>query len=59
VVDETPIGRIFKQQMAGGPKWVWLLQMAPVPPPNEGVADTLDEARAALAKRYREVRRGK
>jgi hypothetical protein len=51
----TPIGRIFKQQMAAGPKWVWFLQVAPVPPPNESVADTLDEARAALAKRYQEV----
>ena len=56
VVDETPIGRIFKQQMAAGPKWVWFLQVVPVPRPNEGVADTLDEARAALAKRYGEAR---
>src|SRR5260370_5506418 len=57
VVDETQIGRIFNQQMAAGPKWVWFLQVAPVSPPNEGVADTLDEAKAALAKRYEEVKR--
>jgi hypothetical protein len=30
-----------------------------VPPPNQGMTDTLDEAKAALAKRYAEVKRGK
>ena len=31
----------------------------PIPPPNQGMADTLDEAQAAFKKRYEEVRRGK
>jgi hypothetical protein len=28
------------------------------PPPNKGIADTLDEAKAALAKRFEEVKQG-
>ena|SRR6266481_6557088 len=56
MVDETPIGRIFKQQMAAGPKWVWFLQVAPVPPPNEGVADTLEHFSIRLGvARVREI----
>ncbi len=31
----------------------------PIPPPNQGMADTMDEAKAAFAKRYEEVIRGK
>ena len=33
------------------------LQPMPVPPRNSGMADTLDEAKAALVKRYEEVKR--
>jgi len=29
------------------------------PPPNQRMADTLDEAKAALKKRYEEMKRGK
>jgi hypothetical protein len=36
-------------------KWHWLLQTVPAPPPNSGMADTLDEAKAAFAKRYAEI----
>jgi hypothetical protein len=56
VLGETLIGRIYKEE---GLKWRWYLEIAPVPPPYEGVADTLDEARAAIAKRYREIKQGK
>jgi hypothetical protein len=31
----------------------------PVPPPNQRIADALDDAKEALKKRYEEVRRGK
>jgi hypothetical protein len=31
----------------------------PIPPPNQGMADTLEEAQAAFKKGYEEVRRGK
>jgi hypothetical protein len=42
----------------GDIKWLWFLQTVPAPLPNQGIADTLDEARAALAARYEEVKRG-
>jgi hypothetical protein len=31
----------------------------PAPPPNNGVSDTLDQAKAALVKRYEEFKRVK
>jgi hypothetical protein len=43
----------------GEPKWRRFLQTVPAPPPNQGMADTLDEAKAALAKHYDEVKKGK
>jgi hypothetical protein len=55
VVDETRIGRIYMEPIHGEMKWRWFLQTVPAPPPNSGMADTLDEAKAAIAKRYREV----
>jgi len=56
VVDETLVGRIYRQQVEGDIKWLWFLQTAP--PPNQGIADTLEEAKAALAARYEQVKRG-
>jgi hypothetical protein len=58
-VDERQIGRIYKERVPAGVKWLWSLQGARAPPPNEGIADTLDEAKAAFAKRYEEVKGGK
>jgi hypothetical protein len=59
VVDETRIGRIYREPIRGEMKWRWFLQTVPAPPPNSGMADTLDEAKAAFAKRYEKVKRGK
>ena len=66
VVDDTLVGRIYREMILGKPKWRWFLQSIPeagpgrpIPPPNQGMADTLDEAQAAFKKRYEEVRRGK
>jgi hypothetical protein len=58
-VDETQIGQIYKERTPEGVKWLWSLQVARAPSPNQGIADTLDEAKAAFAKRYEDVRRGK
>jgi hypothetical protein len=55
VVDEMRIGRIYREPIHGEMKWHWLLQTVPAPPPNSGMADTLDEAKAAFAKRYAEI----
>jgi hypothetical protein len=43
--------------MHGEIKWLWFLQTMPAPPPNQGKADTLDGAKAALVKGYEEVKR--
>ena len=56
VVDETLIGRIYRQPVQGDIKWLWFLQVASAPPPNQGIADTLEEAKAALAARYGQIR---
>ncbi len=39
-------------------KWLWFLTV-PAPAPNQGIADTLEEAKAALAARYEQVKGGK
>ena len=59
VLVETRIGRIYSQQLQTGPKWHWSLEVALASPPNQGIAATLDEAKAALVKCYEEVKRGK
>lgn len=58
VIDETRIGRIYRHHVPAGWNWLWFLQTMPAPSPNNGIAHTLDEAKAALAKRYEEVKRG-
>ena len=55
VVDEARIGRIYREPVHGVMKWRWFLHSEPAPPPNSGIADTLDEAKAAFAKRYAEI----
>src|SRR5262245_14880252 len=55
LIKETRIGRIYCQQRQVGLKWHWSLEVAPMSSANQGIADTLDEAKAALAKRYEEV----
>jgi hypothetical protein len=58
VVDEKLVGRIYRQQVQGDIKWLWFLQTVPAPLPNQGITDTLEEAKAALAARYEQVNRG-
>jgi len=50
--DETVIGRMYREQMPAGDKWCWFLHVMGAPPPNRGIADTLDEAKAAFAEAY-------
>jgi hypothetical protein len=57
VVDgETRVGRIYKEPIHGQPKWRWFLQTVPAPPPNQGMTDTLEEAKAEFKRRYEEVK---
>ena len=55
VVDEARIGRICREPVPGVMKWRLFPQTVPAPPPNSGMADTLDEAKATFAKRYAEI----
>jgi hypothetical protein len=66
VVEDTVIGRIYKETIHGEPRWLWFLQYipgailgGPIRPPNQGMADSLDEAKAAFAMRYAEVRKAR
>jgi hypothetical protein len=58
VVDETLVGRIYRQRVQGDIKWLWFQQTVPTPLPNQGIADTPEEAKVALAARYEQVKRG-
>jgi hypothetical protein len=52
-------GRIYPEVIRGEPKWMWFLQTEPAPPPNSGIANSLDAAKAAFKRRYAEVRTGR
>jgi hypothetical protein len=58
VVEGKLIGRVYRDRVPGGEtKWRWSLQSRPVvPQPNSGEADTLEEAKAALAERHQRLR---
>lgn len=49
--DERRIGRIYREQLPAGVKWWWFLHIMGASP-NQGTADTLDEAKAAFAEAY-------
>jgi hypothetical protein len=62
IIEDTVVGRIYRELIHGERKWRWCLQQIPeagpgrpIPPPNQGVADTLDAAKAAFKERYAEV----
>jgi hypothetical protein len=50
--DGTPIGRIYADRLPSGEKWLWFLHILRATP-NQGIADTLEDAKAALAESYR------
>lgn len=57
------VGRIYREMIHGEPRWMWFVQQipeagpgGPIPPPNQGMADSLDEAKAAFKARYQQLR---
>ncbi len=63
VDDATVVGRIYREMIIGKPKWRWFIHQIPeagpgrpIAPPNQGMADTLDEAKAAFKVRYQQLR---
>jgi hypothetical protein len=57
VVDGTRIGRIHREVENGVPRWLWFLQAGPDQPADGGVTDTLEQARAAVSKRWVEIKK--
>lgn len=49
---DTRVGRIYMEHIHGRPMWRWVIDAAPSP--NQGVADSLEEAESDLKRRYRE-----
>jgi hypothetical protein len=64
ILDNTTIvGRIYREMIIEKPKWRWFIHQIPesgqgrgITPPNQGMADTLDEAKAAFKARYQQLR---
>jgi hypothetical protein len=53
----TPL-RNLPEIIHGERKWLWFLQTEPAPPPNRGMADTLEEAKAEFKVHYIQVKGG-
>jgi hypothetical protein len=51
VIDGTPIRRIYVDRLPNGEKWLWFLHILRATP-NQCIADTLEDAKAALADSY-------
>jgi hypothetical protein len=53
------VGRIYLDTIHGGPKWRWFLQTVSATPPNQGMTDSLDEAKTAFKQRYGDVKQSR
>jgi hypothetical protein len=53
--DEIVVGRMYREQLPAGLKWMWFLHIMGASP-NSGTADTLDEAKAGIAEAYERCR---
>jgi hypothetical protein len=53
---ETSVGRIHKDTTS--PRWIWSVNTSPypAPPPNNGLAPTLEEAKRQFKVRYEEMK---
>jgi hypothetical protein len=51
---ETRVGRIYRESIHGEPRWLWFLQTEPGPPPNQGMASSLEEAMAEFKRKARQ-----
>jgi len=56
-VDERQIGRIYKERVPAGVKWLWFLQVVEAPLPNKESPIRSMRRKAALAERHGEVKR--
>ena len=49
------IGRIYLEKLPAGDMWRWFLHIRPAPLPRQGIADSLDEAKAEIREAYARV----
>jgi len=56
--DERVVGCIRAEVILGKPKWRWAIDGVPhgLLPPHNGVANPLDDAKAAFKKRYEAIK---
>ena len=59
IENERAVGCIRAEVILGQPKWRWAINNVPhgLPPPHNGVANTLDDAKVAFKQRYEEITR--
>jgi len=50
------VGRIYSETFNAELRWMWFLQTVPAPPPNQGMAASLEDAKAVFKRRYLEVK---
>jgi hypothetical protein len=60
VVDGFTVGRIYRERLPAGERWRWFLNGPGLPRGVQaaGDADTLEEAKAEIAERYRRAMGG-
>ena len=54
--DEKTVGRIYRER--GEDRWLWSVNTSPfpAPPPNNGLATSLEEAKQQFKERYKEMK---
>ena len=57
IENERVVGRFRAEVILGHPRWRWAINGVPygLPPPHNGIANTLEDAKAAFKKRYEEI----
>jgi hypothetical protein len=53
--DGARVGRIHREVQNGVPRWLWSLHAGPEQPADNGVTDTLEQARAAVSVRWEQM----
>jgi hypothetical protein len=56
---DRTVGRIHGVTIHGEPRWQWSINTSPypAPPPHNGMATTLEDAKQAFKARYEEMKR--
>jgi len=52
----TRVGRMYRERLPAGEKWVWFFHLRPATRPTQGTADSLDSAKAEIREAYKRCR---